>query len=94
MAVSTVGNWSANFLVSFTFLTLISAIGRAGTFWVYAGIGAFSAVYFFLRVPETKDRTLEEIEHELGADGAQDSGREHEGRFSRARSRDREHTEA
>src|SRR3954453_14996563 len=93
MAVSTVGNWGANFLVSFTFLSLISAVGRSGTFWIYAGIGVFSAVYFFLRVPETKDRTLEEIEHELGAGDAGEDRRSG-GRFSRAGSKEREHAEA
>jgi sugar porter (SP) family MFS transporter len=70
MSVSTVGNWGANFLVSFTFLSLIAFAGRAGTFWIYAGIAVFSTVFFALRVPETKGRTLEEIEQELGAGAA------------------------
>ncbi len=39
MSLSTVGNWSANFLVSSFFLTLVGAISREGTFWLYAGFG-------------------------------------------------------
>jgi sugar porter (SP) family MFS transporter len=86
MAASTVGNWGANFAVSFTFLSLISAVGRSGTFWIYAGIAVFSTLYFFKRVPETKDRTLEEIERELGADPGKveaTTSRSGSGRFER-----------
>ena len=94
MSVSTVGNWAANFVVSFTFLSLISAAGRSGTFWIYAAIGVFSTIYFFVKVPETKDRTLEEIERELGTDpdevAAQTDGdRATSGRFSREPASDR-----
>jgi sugar porter (SP) family MFS transporter len=67
MSLSTVGNWSANFLISSFFLSLTSAITRQGTFWVYAGFGVIALAYFAFRVPETKDRSLEEIEQELGA---------------------------
>jgi MFS family permease len=65
MAVSTVVNWAANFLVAATFLTLTGAITRQGTFFLYAGLGVLAVVFFARRVPETKDRTLEQIQHEL-----------------------------
>jgi len=93
MSASTVGNWGANFVVSFTFLSLVSAAGRSGTFWIYAAIALFSTVYFFLKVPETKGRTLEEIEEELGAHGAH-KPRQDAGRFGREGARDRQRTEA
>jgi hypothetical protein len=67
MAVSTVGNWSSNFLVSTFFLTLVSAISREGTFWLYGGFGVLSLIYFAFRMPETKGRSLEQIEGELTA---------------------------
>jgi sugar porter (SP) family MFS transporter len=55
-------NWGANLLVTFTFLTLVEKLGPSQTFWFYGlcaiGAGLFS--YWF--VPETKGRTLEEIE--------------------------------
>ena len=61
-------NWSANFLVSSFFLTLV-AISREGTFWLYAGFGLLALIYFVARVPETKGRSLEEISRELGTTG-------------------------
>ena len=69
MSISTVGNWASNFLVSSFFLTLTSAITKQGTFWLYAGFGVLALIFFYARVPETKDRSLEEIGHELGAEG-------------------------
>ncbi len=74
MSVSTVGNWSANFLVSSFFLTLVGAISREGTFWLYAGLGALALIFFLFRVPETKGRSLEEIGEDLGVDGERGSG--------------------
>ncbi|HEY7196376.1 MAG TPA: sugar porter family MFS transporter [Gaiellaceae bacterium] len=68
MSVSTVANWAFNFAVSFTFLTLVGGIGKDGVFWLYAGIGVLALLFFWTRVPETRKRTLEEIEQELGAE--------------------------
>jgi MFS family permease len=66
MSVCTVANWTFNFLISYFFLSLISGIGKPGTFWLYAGFGVLAITFFAIRVPETKDRSLEEIERELG----------------------------
>jgi MFS family permease len=68
MAVATVANWVANFLVSYFFLQLVDVIGQSGTFYLYAGLGLAALAYFTVRVPETKDRSLEEIQRDLGAD--------------------------
>jgi sugar porter (SP) family MFS transporter len=68
MAVCTAANWAANFLVSYFFLQLIGAAGRPATFWIYAGIGVLAVVFFAIRVPETKDRSLEQIEREIGGE--------------------------
>jgi sugar porter (SP) family MFS transporter len=65
MATATVANWGANFVVSSFFLTLTSAITRQGTFWLYAAFGVLSLVFFVWRLPETKGRSLEEIEGEV-----------------------------
>jgi MFS family permease len=55
-------NWGSNLLVSLTFLTLLQEIGATRTFWLY-GVCAISAWLFsYYLVPETKGRTLEEIE--------------------------------
>lgn len=68
MALCTVANWSFNFAISFTFLSLVEALGRGGAFWLYAGIAVLAFLFFFTQVPETKDQSLEEIERDLGAD--------------------------
>jgi sugar porter (SP) family MFS transporter len=65
MSVSTVANWAANFVVATFFLTLTGAITIQGTFWLYAGFGVAAVIFFVLRLPETKDRSLEEISHEV-----------------------------
>jgi sugar porter (SP) family MFS transporter len=56
-------NWISNLLVSLTFLSLLQVLGASLTFWTY-GILAVAAWFFcYYLVPETKGRTLEEIEH-------------------------------
>jgi len=67
MSVCTVANWSFNFLISYFFLQLVGGIGTPGTFWLYAGFGLVAVVVFALRVPETRDRSLEDIERQLGS---------------------------
>lgn len=67
MAVCSLFNWVANFFISYYFLQLIGAIGKAWTFWLYAALGVAGIAFFLTRVPETKNRSLEQIEHELGA---------------------------
>lgn len=73
MGLCTICHWSANLLVSLTFPVLIAAIGEASTFWGYCviSIGAFIFVYFLM--PETKGRTLEEIEQDLRAKSVVDT---------------------
>jgi sugar porter (SP) family MFS transporter len=76
MAVCTMFNWGFNFLISYTFLTLTSAITKQGAFWLYAFFGVCAVIFFATFVPETKDRSLEQIQSELGADADQPLTRE------------------
>jgi MFS transporter, SP family, galactose:H+ symporter len=62
VAVATAVNWGAAFVVSEFFLTLVNAIGEAGTFWLFAFFCAAGAAWVWQRVPETKGRSLEQIE--------------------------------
>ncbi len=71
MAVCTIGNWLANFVVSVSFLSLTNLITRQGTFWLYAGISIAAFIFFAARVPETKDKSLEEIEAQVGAEASE-----------------------
>ncbi|CAL1535160.1 unnamed protein product [Lymnaea stagnalis] len=61
-SLSTVTNWTCNLVVSYTFLTLIDAITIWGTFLTFAGVSIFAASFVFMVVPETKDKSLEEIQ--------------------------------
>ena len=62
MSIGTIANWSANLIVALSFLTLTQVLGKSGTFWLY-GIVTVGAWFFaFYLVPETKGKTLEEIE--------------------------------
>jgi sugar porter (SP) family MFS transporter len=65
MSVATMANWGANFVVTISFLTLLSAIGNAGTFFLFAGLSIVALAYFRWQVPETKNRSLQEIERDL-----------------------------
>jgi MFS transporter, SP family, galactose:H+ symporter len=62
MSVGTVANWSANLIVASSFLTLTQVLGKPATFWMYAVVSIGSWLFAFFLVPETKGRSLEEIE--------------------------------
>jgi sugar porter (SP) family MFS transporter len=75
MSVSTMANWAANFIVAGSFLTLNMAITRQGTFFLYTAIGVAAFLFFLFRVPETKGRSLEDIQSELVGDKGNDGGK-------------------
>jgi sugar porter (SP) family MFS transporter len=62
VAVATAVNWGAAFLVSQFFLTLVDAIGEAWTFCLFAVFCVAGGIWIYNRVPETKGRSLEQIE--------------------------------
>ena len=69
VSVSVSALWIACFALTFTFPVLNSALGSAGTLWVYAGICFGGFLFVPLRVPETKGKTLEQIEKDLAPAG-------------------------
>jgi sugar porter (SP) family MFS transporter len=79
MAVCTMFNWGFNFLISYTFLSLTDLITKSGTFWLYAGFGVCALVFFLTMVPETKDRSLEAIQEDLGSDADEAIARDRSG---------------
>jgi sugar porter (SP) family MFS transporter len=62
MSAVTVTNWALNLVVAVTFLTLVGVLGHAGTFWLYGVIAIGAWIFFYRLVPETKGKTLEQIE--------------------------------
>jgi MFS transporter, SP family, galactose:H+ symporter len=62
MSLATLTIWGANWVVASTFLSLIHNVGFAGTFWIYAVICLFALIFCLGFVPETKNKSLEDIE--------------------------------
>ncbi|XP_048739777.1 proton myo-inositol cotransporter-like isoform X1 [Ostrea edulis] len=62
ISIATAVNWAANLGVSFSFLTLLETITTYGTFFLYAGTSFVGFVTLYFLLPETKNRSLEEIE--------------------------------
>jgi SP family galactose:H+ symporter-like MFS transporter len=62
MSTVTVTNWGMNLAVAVTFLTLVAVLGHAETFWLYGVIAVAAWVFIYRLVPETKGKSLEQIE--------------------------------
>jgi sugar porter (SP) family MFS transporter len=65
MSVATIANWAANFVVTVSFLTVKNAIGGMGVFLLFGSLTLVALLYFWLKVPETKGRSLQELEEDL-----------------------------
>ncbi|XP_077316730.1 solute carrier family 2, facilitated glucose transporter member 10 [Lithobates pipiens] len=58
-------NWAANLLITLTFLEVIESIGLSWTFLLYGLMGAVAIIFIYYFIPETKGRSLEEIDKEF-----------------------------
>ncbi|MDP5210800.1 sugar porter family MFS transporter [Microbulbifer sp. 2205BS26-8] len=67
MGLSVAALWVASFLLTYSFKPINSGLGAAGTFWLYGLICTIGFLIIFARLPETKGKSLEEIERELMA---------------------------
>ena len=65
MSVSVVALWLGNFLLSQTFPKMYQNLGMARCFWVYAAICFGGSIFIWKLLPETKGKTLEQLEREL-----------------------------
>jgi sugar porter (SP) family MFS transporter len=65
MATAVSALWIACFLLTYTFPILNRILGSAGTFWLYAAICLVGFLFIKLNLPETKSKSLEQIEKEL-----------------------------
>ena len=61
-AAGTMTNWFFNFVVSVTFLSLIDLLTETGAFWFYGLIGVVTLWFCWRFVPETKGKTLEQVD--------------------------------
>lgn len=65
MAICTFALWVGCCTLTFTFPSLNEALGTYGTFWIYSGVCFAAFIYLFKACPETKGKTLEQLEAEL-----------------------------
>ena len=62
VSLATAVNWAAAFLVTQFFLSIVNAIGEATTFFLFSSLCIVAFVWAYFRVPETRGRSLEEIQ--------------------------------
>jgi MFS transporter, SP family, arabinose:H+ symporter len=62
MSVAITALWLASFILTYTFPLFNHALGAAWTFWIYAMVCVAGFVFIKARLPETKGKTLEQIE--------------------------------
>lgn len=65
MATCTFALWVGSCTLTFAFPSMNAALGCSGSFWIYAAICLCGFIYFLRACPETKGRSLEELEKEL-----------------------------
>jgi SP family arabinose:H+ symporter-like MFS transporter len=64
MSVATMILWIAVYFVTQFFPILLESFGAAKTFWFFGIFTLFAFLFVYYKVPETKGKTLEQIEHE------------------------------
>ncbi len=67
MGVAVFVLWSTNFVVALVFPPMVDQLGASLTFWTFALLGIAALVFSFRLVPETKGRSLEELEADMHA---------------------------
>lgn len=65
IGISVFFGWTVNGFVALYFPTLVSAVGISTTFFLFAGIGVLALIFVITQVPETRDRTLEDLEEDV-----------------------------
>jgi SP family arabinose:H+ symporter-like MFS transporter len=61
-SLATSALWAGTLVVTFTFLSLVKSVGIGGTFAIYSGFSALCCAFIWKFVPETRGRTLEQIQ--------------------------------
>ncbi len=68
MSIAALAHWIGNFSLTFTFPAIKENLGWANNFWLYGIICAFGFMVIYYILPETKGKTLEEIERQIVKD--------------------------
>ena len=65
MATCTFALWVGCCTLTFTFPSMNASLGSSGSFWIYSAICLCAFAFLWKRCPETKGKSLEELEKEL-----------------------------
>lgn len=65
MGASVLLLWITDAFLGLYFPTLIAAVGITGSFFLFAGLNVIALLFVFTQVPETRGRTLEELEEDI-----------------------------
>uniref|UniRef100_A0A7G3AHF9 Facilitated trehalose transporter Tret1 n=2 Tax=Lutzomyia longipalpis TaxID=7200 RepID=A0A7G3AHF9_LUTLO len=55
-------NWTLAFIITKAFPSLLDIIGSGPTFWIFSGLSYLGAIFIIFCLPETKGRSLAEIQ--------------------------------
>jgi SP family sugar porter-like MFS transporter len=65
MSIGVFALWAGCFTLTYTYPIILGSLGMARTFWLYAAICLVGFLFVVAMVPETKGKSLEEIERHL-----------------------------
>ncbi|MDR1706742.1 MAG: D-xylose transporter XylE [Prevotella sp.] len=69
MSIAVAAQWVSNFLISWTFPimdkneTLVNTFNHGFSYWIYGILSVLAALFVWKRLPETKGKTLEDMEN-------------------------------
>lgn len=72
VSIACLFNWFSVLLVTKFFADIITLLGGHTAFWIFSGVALFGTFFTYVLVPETKGKTLDEIQMELGGSGIPD----------------------
>lgn len=61
-------NWSLAFLITSTFTAMNETFGKGQTFWIFSAFCIFGTLFVFFFVPETKGKSLADIQRILAGE--------------------------
>lgn len=65
MGICVFALWMANAAVAQFFPSVVAGMGIANTFFMFAGLGVLALIFIYFMVPETRNKTLEDLEEEF-----------------------------
>ncbi|TGD11023.1 sugar porter family MFS transporter [Brevibacterium sp. S111] len=65
MGICVFALWLANAAVAQFFPSVVSGLGISNTFFLFAGLGVLALIFIYFMVPETRNKTLEDLEAEF-----------------------------